>query len=799
MTDGEILNADRIADPWGPRAPFGQGADWQPRVDQVLTVDEHVVDRWVSSACVMCSYGCGLEIAVAGDRIVGVRGRAEDRVNHGRLGPKGLYAWQANSSSDRLTAPLIRRDGELVPTDWETAMDAVVSRSKQLLDEIGPSAISFYTSGQLFLEEYYVLAMLARGGIGTQHLDGNTRLCTATAEWALIESFGADGDPGSYTDIDHCDALLLVGHNVAETQTVMWARMLDRRHGPDRPHLVVIDPRRTPAAVEADVHLAIKPGTNVMVLNALLHEMIANDWVDHPWVDAHTVGFEELARVVSGYPPERAAEVCGVEADDIRAAARILGTSSALVSTVLQGVYQSHQATAAAIQVNNINLLRAMIGRPGATVFQMNGQPTAQNTREAGADGSLPVQMNWQNDDHDEALARHWKIDTLDLPHWGPPTHVMQIMRYIETGSINFLWVSGTNPAVSLPELARIRSLLAKDDLFLVVSDAFMTETAAMADVVLPAALWGEKTGTFTNADRTVHLSEQAVAPPGQARSDFHIFTDYAHRMGLENREGRPLIEFASPEAAFDDFARLSAGRPSDYSAFTYDKLRQRNGMQWPCNEDHPDGQERLYGDGVFWTHADRCQSFGHDLTTGAANESDEYRAHDPNGRAVLKAAQYSESYEPPTDDYPFRLTTGRTVYHFHTRTKTGRAPELAAAAPDMWVELCPQDAEAHGIAEGDLVKVSSPRGAIHAPARLTGSRPGVVFAPFHYGYWDQSDDPDRHDRAANELTLTAWDPVSKQPTLKSAAVAVSKAADGAGPAVAPQTAASATVTEGGR
>jgi anaerobic selenocysteine-containing dehydrogenase len=403
----------------------------------------------------------------------------------------------------------------------------------------------------------------------------------------------------------------------------------------------------------------------------------------------------------------------------------------------------------------------------------MNGQPTAQNTREAGANGALPVQMNWQNDVHDELLAQHWRIDPLDLPHWAPPTHVMQMMRYIETGSINFLWVSGTNPAVSLPELGRIRSLLAKDDLFLVVSDAFLSETAALADVVLPTALWGEKTGSYTNADRTVHLSEQAVPPPGAARSDFEIFADYSRRMELTNREGEPLVAFTHPEQAFADFCRLSKGRPSDYSGLSYAKLRERNGIQWPCNEEHPEGQERLYGDGVFWTNADRCQSYGHDLLTGATNEADEYRAHDPAGRAVLKAAHFTPPFEGPSATYPLQLTTGRTVYQFHTRTKTGRAPQLAAAAPDVWVELSPEDAQELGIVDGDRVTVRSPRGTLHAPARVSGTRAGVVFLPFHYGYWDEADG--NHDRAANELTLTAWDPVSKQPTFKSAAVAVSK------------------------
>jgi anaerobic selenocysteine-containing dehydrogenase len=342
--------ADRIADPWGARTPLAAGGAWPERVDQYLGdgVAEQDVDRWVQSACVLCSNGCGLDIAVKDGRMVGVRGRAQDRVNHGRLGPKGLFGWQANNAPDRLTGPLLRQGGSLQPADWDTAMGLLVERSKEVLASHGGGAIGVYNSGQLFLEEYYTLAVLVRAGLGSPHLDGNTRLCTATASSALKESFGCDGQPASYTDVDHCDTLFLVGHNVAETQTVLWMRMLDRLHGPDRPRLVVVDPRRTATAAEADVHLAARSGTNLALLNALLRELIVNGWTDQAWVEAHTVGFERLRATVLEYPPERAAEICQVPAEQIREAARILGTGRRLLSTVLQGVYQSHQATAAA-------------------------------------------------------------------------------------------------------------------------------------------------------------------------------------------------------------------------------------------------------------------------------------------------------------------------------------------------------------------------------------------------------------------------------------------------------------------
>ncbi|MFH8371709.1 molybdopterin oxidoreductase family protein [Streptomyces sp. NPDC018031] len=768
---------DRITDVWGSRQPYGAGQSWPARVDRHLVVEESRVERWVPTACVLCSNGCGMDVAVADGRIVGVRGRAQDRVNHGRLGPKGLFGWQANNSADRLTEPLVRVGGELRPTDWDTAMRAVVDRSQAVLDRHGPLAMAFYTSGQLFAEEYYAQTVIARGGLGTPHLDGNTRLCTATAEWALVETFGSDGNPGSYTDIDRCDTLFLVGHNVAETQTVLWMRMLDRLHGPDRPRLVVIDPRTTPAAREADVHLPIRAGTNVAVLNAILHELIRNDWLDRDFVTARTTGFEELAEVAGQYPPERAAEICDVPAGAIRDAARVLGAGERLVSTVLQGVYQSHQATAAAVQVNNVNLVRGMIGRPGATVFQMNGQPTAQNTRETGANGTLPCFRNWQNDAHIAELAEAWHVDALRIPHWSPPTHAMEIFRHCADGTVKFLWVTGTNPAVSLPELRRIRSVCAREGLFLVVSDAFLTETAALADVVLPAALWGEKTGCYTNADRTVHLSERAVDPPGQARSDFDVLIDYARRLDLRDRDGRPLPPWTRPEEAGTDFTALTRGRTCDQSALTYDRLRDGGGVQWPCTDDAPHGTERLYTGHTFPTGADVCEDYGHDLVSGAQHQADEHRAHDPAGRAVLKAAPYLPPHEDVDEDHPLRLTTGRRVYQWHTRSKTARVPELADAAPDVWVELHPVDAERYGIDDGDLVLVRSRRGEVEAPAVLTGTRPGVVFIPFHYGYFDQAG-PERHTRAANELTRTEWDPVSKQPLFKMTAVRVDRLAD---------------------
>ena len=758
---------DAIADIWGPRTPHE--GPWPVRVDERTT---ETPERWVQSVCVLCSTGCGMDVGVAGGRIVGVRGRAGDRVNHGRLGPKGMYGWEANASPDRLTTPLVRRKGRLEPATWDAAMTLLVERSKAAIKDDGPGSHGFYNSGQLFLEEYYTLAVIADAGIGTAHLDGNTRLCTATAAIALIESFGTDGAPGSYGDFDLTDALFLVGHNMASTQTVLWTRVLDRLAGPNAPRLVVVDPRQTQAARRADVHLAPRPGTNLPLMNGILRIILERGWIDSDFIRDHTVDFETLVSSTDPWTPERVEAVTGVRSERLEAAAEILGTTPTLVSTCLQGVYQSLQATATAVQVNNLHLIRGLIGKPGSTVFQMNGQPTAQNTRECGANGEFIAFRNWHNPAHVAETARVWNVDPAKLPTWTPPTHAMQIFHLAETGSIRLLWIIATNPAVSLPELARIRRILAKENLFVVVSDAFLTETAQLADLVLPAAIWGEKTGCTTNADRTVHLSEQAIDAPGEARSDLDILVDYARRMDFRDRDGAPLVKWSSPEGAFDAWRECSRGRPCDYSGMSYDKLRALGAIQWPCTDTHPQGRERQYEDCVFNTSADYCETYGHDLATGAAVTPEEYAARDPKGRAIIKGAEYGAPPEQPDSDFPFLLTTGRVTHHFHTRTKTGRAPELNAAAPAAFVEISDTDARVLAISDGDEVEVRSRRGKVVVPARLGGVEPGVLFMPFHYG------DEGTHDEAtaANRLTITGWDPVSKQPHFKYAAVAVSRA-----------------------
>lgn len=320
---------------------------------------------------------------------------------------------------------------------------------------------------------------------------------------------------------------------------------------------------------------------------------------------------EELKATVKDYTPTLVSEITGVKADDIIRVGHVLGKTKMLLSTALQGVYQSNQATAAACQINNINLILGQIGRPGAGIFQMNGQPTAQNNREVGCDGEFPGFRNHQNPNHVRELADLWNIDYEAVPHWNEPTHIENMLKYIKAGTIEMIWISGTNPLVSLPNLPMVRELLTKESLFVVVQDIFPTETSAIADIVLPGAAQGEKTGCFTNVDRTVHLSHKAQDPPGEAKADFDIFVDYAKRMDFRDKDGKPLLHFTKPSEAFDAWKALSKGRPCDYSAMSYEKLTGGSGIQWPCTEQYPFGKERLFDDRQFFTNVEYCESYG--------------------------------------------------------------------------------------------------------------------------------------------------------------------------------------------
>ncbi|HTM01902.1 MAG TPA: nitrate reductase [Vicinamibacterales bacterium] len=723
------------------------------------------IPQWVPSTCGLCSIGCGVEIGVAGGVIAGVRGRAGHPVNDGRLGPKGLNQYFANRHPSRATSPLIRATaGKLVPASWDEAMQLVVDQFNDALATEGPDAVAIYNSGQLLLEEYYTLGKIARGGLGIATIDANTRLCTATTASALMESFGADGPPGAYEDLEKTECIVLVGHNAAEQSTVLWMRILAAKQGPLHPKIIVIDPRRTlTVTTGADLHLALRPGTNVALLNGICNLLIENGTIDEQFIARHTSKFNQFREIVSRSTPDHVEATCGIPQAQLRTAADWIGRSKTTVTTCLQGVYQSNQATAAACAVNSMHLLMGKIGRPGCAPMQFAGQPSSMNTRETGADGTYPAYRNWEDQNHMRDLAKRWNVPVELLGK--KPIGAPEIFELCEHGYTKVLWNIGTNPAVSM--MNRSTHLRTLNGVFLIVQDCFAdTETAQLADVVLPSAMWGEKTGCMTNAERRCTLLRKAVDPPGEARSDLEIFLDFSRRMNLRDRSGAPLIRYTDPEGAFNEWREVSRGCIPDYSGMTYEKLAGSGGIQWPCNDAHPDGTVRLYTDPHFPTEWQISESYEKDLETGHEHTLNEYRKkRDPRGRAVLVAADYQPPLDTTDDRFPLIAISGRQAYHWHTRTKTAKAPQLQEAAPAVFVAVNEADAEALGILDGDRVRIVSRRGSVVAPAKVGDVVPaGVVFVPFHYGDLGQ-------EHAANNLMPQTWDPVSKQPVQKSAAV----------------------------
>lgn len=735
----------------------------QPRTDSNLQCDGEP-DRWVHSTCLLCSNGCGMDIAVKDGAIVGVRGNVSHPVNLGHLGPKGEHAWVANNSKRRGTTPMIRRQkgAPMEEVGWPEAMDFFVERFKATW-RLGHETLSCYNSGQLTLEEFYTLAKLWRGGLQSSNIDGNTRLCTATSATGLMANFGADGPVASYADIDQAQLLCLYGHNVAETQTVLWERMLAAKAS-NGGRIIVFDPRKTPTVRQgADLHLQLRAGTNVALMNGIIHLLIARGWIDKAFIDAHTVGFDKMEAITRDYPPEKVAQICDIPQHQLETAAEWIGTTPKMVSTVLQGFYQNVEATAASSLVNSVHLMLGAIGKPGAGPLLMAGQPSAMSNREAGADGSYPGYRNPHNEQHMKDLCNLWNIDA-DQFHPEVPQDIVSMLEIAERGEIEFMWVIGTNPIVSLPDQNRTRKIL--DKLFVVLQDPFVdTETMDLADIYFPAAMWGEKTGCVTNAERSVNLLLKAVEPPGQARADFDIFVEVAQRLGFKDKDGAPLIAFREPRDAFEEWRKVSKGRPCDYSAMTYELILQKGAVRWPCDDEHPQGSERLYEDLQFWTGIDDCESYGADFLTGNKLTRADYQHIDPKGKAFLKPVKWRRQPNPASEQFPFILNTGRLVYHFHTRTKTGRSAVLNAKAPRAYVEVAPADAARMGIGSGDLVEITSERGRWEGPAIVADTvRPGELFVPFHFGQGPQS---------ANQHTTYARDAVSKQPHFKSSPVAL--------------------------
>ncbi|HYG56709.1 MAG TPA: molybdopterin-dependent oxidoreductase [Symbiobacteriaceae bacterium] len=688
-------------------------------------------DRWVYSTCGFCGTGCGIEIGVKGEQPVAVRGTKGYPVNDGLLCAKGIYQWQTILASDRGKSPLLRKDGKLVGASWNEALDSMVTKFKDLIAKHGPNSIACYNTGQMCMEEYYVLGKLMRAGIGTDNLDGNTRMCMASAVVGHARSFGTDGPVGAYADIEEADVIMISGSNMAECHPILFGRVVKARESRGT-KLICIDPRMTQVARLADIYLPIRPGTDVTLLNAMAHVLIKEDLVDHAYVQANTTGYEELVEHLAKYTPEYAAEECGVPAELIVNAALMYGKAGKSLSMWVMGINQSVNGTQANNGFHNLNLLQGKIGKPGCASLSITGEPAAMASREVGGSSSYPGYRAIANEKHRAEVAALWGVDAAMLPAKSPS--ITEILDDAIAGKVKALWVICTNPLMSLPDQNRVRKALQNLEV-LVVQDAYETaDTAQYAHIYLPAAMWAEKSGILVNSERRMNLLKPSAKPPGEARPDFDIIVDVAQRMGYGN-----LFPFKNTADAFEEIKKMTAGRPNDYSGVTYARIEENKGLQWPVKEPDSTGTPRLYTDGKFNT---------------------------PDGKAVLWAMDPVALPEVPDAEYPFMLNTGRVQEHYHTGTKTRKVPQLNRLVPGAYVELNPRDAEKLGLSYGDKVILESRRGQMTAKAVITAMiAPGSCFVPMHF-----------NEGPVNALTVWAVDKYSKEPNFKQQAVRLRKA-----------------------
>ncbi|GAC1340512.1 MAG: hypothetical protein NVSMB29_09450 [Candidatus Dormibacteria bacterium] len=677
---------------------------------------------------------------------MGVRGDPDHPTNRGGLCSKGQALAETLRPGDRLLHPLrrpLRGDGGFDRTrpweriSWGDALGDCARRLRQIQDTHGKNAVAFYLSGQLLTEDYYVANKLVKGFLGTNNVDTNSRLCMASAAVAYKRAFGQDGPPGCYDDLEQATSVFLLGSNAAHTHPIIFGRLLAARSR-SRARWVVVDPRRTDTAAAADLHLPITPGSDVALLLAMLNVCAAERLTDPRYISAHTTGFEAAAAVAAEWPPERAAAVCGVSADAIRLAARLFGGSRNTLSMWCQGLNQSIAATDKNLALINLHLATGQIGRPGAGPLSLTGQANAMGGREVGGMAT--------------ELAAHRRLDSAAdraevQAFWGsgpiqPDRGVtaVELVDELLSGRVRAVWIAGTNPVASLPDAARAEAALRRAELVVVQELVHPTDTSLLADVILPAAGWAEKTGALTSSERRVALAEAVVEPPGEARPDWRIFAD----LGAELGHGA-AFSYRTAADVFDEHAALTRGRTCDMSGLSHRRLREAGATQWPHPAPGKLSRERLYTDGRFST---------------------------PDGRASIEPTPYVPPAEPPSDEYPLRLITVRGAHAWHTLTKTGKVARLRRLDPGPRVVVNPADAAAAGLPEGGPAEVSSRRGRWRGVAVCSPEVPaGTVATEFHCSpLWNRG-------AWINRLTSSALDPRSLQPELKHSAVRLTRAA----------------------
>ncbi|MFD7123375.1 MULTISPECIES: molybdopterin-dependent oxidoreductase [Streptomyces] len=722
-----------------------------------------VTDR-VRTVCSYCGVGCGivLDIAAGPDgrrTVVKASGDKEHPSNAGRLCTKGATGADLLAAPGRLTTALARpdRSEEPAPLGRDAAIAETARRLRSVLDAHGPDAVALYVSGQMTLEAQYLANKLAKGFIGTNTIESNSRLCMASAGSGYKLSLGADGPPGSYEDFAHAGVFLVTGANMADCHPILFLRMMERVKAGAK--LIVVDPRRNATAAKADLFLRIRPGTDLALLNGLLHLLVENGHTDPGFIAEHTEGWETMPAFLRDYPPAAVAAITGIPEDDIRQAARWIGEAGAWMSCWTMGLNQSTHGTWNTNAIVNLHLATGAICRPGSGPFSLTGQPNAMGGREMGYMGpGLPGQRSVLVDEERAFTEELWGIAPGTLRADGSGSGTVDMFRRMAEGEIKACWIICTNPVASVGNRRTVIEGLEAAE-FVVTQDVFAdTETNAYADIVLPAALWAESEGVMINSERTLTLSRRATDPPGEAWPDWRVIAAVACAMGYEDAFG-----YTSAEEIFAEITRASNPRTGyDLRGVTYERLRDTP-VQWPSAAvDGPARNPvRYVNDGV-----------SQELTVRPDGSVPRLAFPTPSGRAVFHARPHLPPAEMPDEDFPHLLNTGRLQHQWHTLTKTAKIARLNRLDPGPFVEIHPDDAAALGVGEDDRVEVASRRGRAVLPARITDRvRAGECFAPFHWN------DLFGEYLGVNAVTNDAVDPISFQPELKLCAVRLAKVA----------------------
>jgi len=688
--------------------------------------------RQVATTCCYCGVGCGVVVSTHKNGVFSVKGDAAHPANRGQLCTKGAALHLSTDAGARLLYPEV----EGRRATWDQALDHTAGRFRDIIARHGPDSVAFYISGQLLTEDYYVFNKLAKGLVGTNNVDTNSRLCMSSAVAGYKQSLGADAPPCAYEDIDAADLILIAGSNTAFAHPILYRRIEEARARNPGPKLIVIDPRTTVTARAADLHLALKPGTDVALFNAMLHVVEREGLGDAGFRNASTEGFGQLAALVEHWTPERAAEVCELPAERIIEAARLFGRAKTALSLYCQGLNQSASGTWKNCALINLHLATGQIGRPGAGPFSLTGQPNAMGGREVGGMANLlSGHRDLGNEAHRKEVAALWGVESVPSR---PGKTAVELFEAIGRGEIKAVWIACTNPAQSMPDANAVRKALEQAE-FVVVQEAFRdAETCDYADVLLPASTWAEKEGTVTNSERRISRVRAAVPPPGEARADWQIAAEFARRLFPA---GEKLFPYQSAEQVFNEHRESTRGRDLDITGLSYTVLECDGPQQWPYPEGAKAGQTRLYAEGIFPT---------------------------PSGRARFIATEYQPPAEETDGQYPLRLTTGRLRDQWHSMTRTGLVARLFSHSPEPEVAVHATTLSGLGMADGDLVRVASRRGHVVMKVRACEDmRPGDAFVAMHWGGRFTGG------VGTNALTLPAIDPFSKQPELKHAAIRV--------------------------